>query len=253
MDGALHNLSFETLLVPAPQPHYWIDDVEVTVAPSLDLLAQNLGHAPGPADSFLLIGDPLPPDQKTFPKLQNAALEVSAIQRQFRHAVVRTGPDAQPLSYAESKPQQFAVIHFAAHAEANHNDPLDSAIILSPRGEIYKLYAREVVRVPIHANLVTLSACRSAGSRTYAGEGLVGFAWAFLEAGARNVVAGLWEVDDASTAQIMEGMYAQLQAGARPQYALRQAKLALVHSPGPYRKPYYWAPFELITDSLASK
>ena len=97
---------------------------------------------------------------------------------------------------------------------------------------------------------MTLSACRSAGSRTYAGEGLVGFAWAFLEAGAQNVVAGLWEVDDASTAKLMERMYAQLRGGATPQQALRTAKLAMLHSDGPYRKPYYWAPFQVITDSV---
>ena len=34
------------------------------------------------------------------------------------------------------------------------------------------------------------------GARAYAGEGLVGFTWAFLSAGAHNVIAGLWNVDD---------------------------------------------------------
>ena len=117
----------------------------------------------------------------------------------------------------------------------------------------YKLYARDVIGIPIRANLVTLSACRGAGSRTYAGEGLVGFAWAFLEAGAQNVVAGLWEVDDASTAKVMETMYAQLRGGATPPQALRNAKLQMLHSDGPFRKPYYWAPFQVITDSLAAR
>ena len=250
-DGALHNLAFETLPVAGPEPHYWIDDVTLSVVPSLDLLYRDSGHNPTRRDSLLVIGDPLPPDQKSFPKLLNATLEIGGIERQFSQAVVRTGAEAQPEAYAESKPDRFSVIHFAAHAEANHDDPLDSAIILSPHGDTYKLYARDVVGLPIHASLVTLSACRGAGSRTYAGEGLVGFAWAFLEAGARNVVAGLWEVDDASTAKLMESMYAQLHAGATPAQALRKAKLEMVHSEGPYRKPYYWAPFQVITDSLA--
>ena len=251
MDGALHNLDLETLPAAGPEPHYWIDDVTISVVPSLDLLYRNLGPHPRRTGSLLLIGDPLPPDQKSFPKLLNAALEVNGIRGQFSQAVVRTGAEAEPMAYAESKPEQFSVIHFTAHAEANYNDPLDSAIILSPRGDSYKLYARDVVGLPIHANLVTLSACRGAGSRTYAGEGLVGFAWAFLEAGAQNVVAGLWEVDDASTAKLMEKMYSQLRSGATPQQALRAAKLAMLHSEGPYHKPYYWAPFEVITDSLA--
>ncbi len=183
----------------------------------------------------------------------NAALEVEGIKAQFSQSVVRTGADADPLAYAESKPEQYSVIHFTAHAEANYQDPLDSAIILSPHGDTYKLYARDIARLPIHANLVTVSACRSAGSRTYAGEGLVGFAWAFLEAGAQNVVAGLWEVDDASTAKLMQGMYAQLHSGASPAQALRAAKMAMLHSTGPYRKPYYWAPFQVITDSVSGE
>jgi len=53
------------------------------------------------------------------------------------------------------------------------------------------------VNLPLQAELVTISACRSAGARTYSGEGLVGLAWAFLNAGAHNVVAGLWNVEDA--------------------------------------------------------
>lgn len=253
VDGALHNLDFDTLPVPGPQTHYWISDVTISVAPSLDLLYGNLGRHPSQTGSLLLIGDPRPADQKSFPNLPNAAPEVRGIENQFRQAVVRTGAEAYPSAYAESQPGQFSLIHFTAHAEANHNDPLDSAIILSPRGDSFKLYARDVMGLPIHARLVTLSACRSAGSRSYAGEGLVGFAWAFLEAGAQNVVAGLWEVDDASTARLMETMYGQLRRGASPQQALRSAKLAMLQSAGPYRKPYYWAPFEVISDSLSGR
>ena len=252
-DGSLHNVDFGTLPVSGSKPRYWIEDVTLSVVPSLDLVYRNLGLRAKPTDSLLLIGDPSPPDQKSFPKLLNAALEVSAIQRQFRQTVVRTGAQAEPGAYAESHPARFSVIHFAAHAEANDRDPLDSAIILSPRGEGFKLYARDIAGLPIHANLVTLSACRGAGTRTYGGEGLVGFAWAFLEAGSRNVVASLWEVDDASTAELMERMYADLRGGVAPQQALRTAKLELLHSTGPYRKPYYWGPFQLITDSLGSR
>lgn len=252
-DGALHNLDFGTLPVSGSKSHYWIEDVTMSVVPSIDLVYRNLGLHSRSTDSLLLIGDPSPPDQEGFPKLLNAALEVTDIERQFRQSVLRTGAQADPGAYAEAHPAQFSVIHFAAHAEANERDPLDSAIILSPRGDTYKLYARDIAALPIRSNLVTLSACRGAGSRTYAGEGLVGFAWAFLEAGSRNVVAGLWEVDDASTAKLMERMYFHLRGGATPQQALRMAKLELLHSTGPYRKPYYWGPFQVITDSLGGK
>ena len=48
------------------------------------------------------------------------------------------------------------------------------------------------------------------GRRAYSGEGLVGLAWAFLRAGAHNVIAGLWEVTDASTEQLMDRFYNEM-------------------------------------------
>ena len=250
-DGALHNLNFATVPAGGPQAHYWIDDVSLSVLPSLDLVYRRTSGEQSQPRSLLLIGDPVPPDQRAFPRLPQAASEIDGIERQFSGSVVRAGAAAAPQAYAASKPDEFAVIHFAAHAEANSEDPLDSAIILSPQADRYKLYARDVVSLPIHADLVTISACRGAGSRAYAGEGLVGFAWAFLQAGARNVVAGLWEVDDRSTAELMEKMYSGLRNGMSPQEALRKAQLVLLQSDGSYRKPYYWAPFQVITDTLA--
>jgi CHAT domain-containing protein len=93
------------------------------------------------------------------------------------------------------------------------------------------------------ARLVTLSACSAAGAKAFRGEGLVGFAWAFLGAGAENVVASLWEVDDASTPQLMAQMYRQLRLGRTPPEALREAKLALLRSGTALEKPYFWGAF----------
>jgi CHAT domain-containing protein len=105
------------------------------------------------------------------------------------------------------------------------------------------------MRVPLRAELVTISACRGAGARSYSGEGLVGFAWAFLQAGAHNVIAGLWDVSDRSTSELMANLYSEMAKGLGPAEALRAAKLGLLKSSGPYRKPYYWAPFQLFTRS----
>jgi CHAT domain-containing protein len=73
--------------------------------------------------------------------------------------------------------------------------------------------------------------------------GLVGFAWAFLGAGAENVVASLWAVDDASTPLLMEQMYRQIQLGRTPGEALREAKLALLRGGTALQKPYFWGAF----------
>jgi CHAT domain-containing protein len=92
---------------------------------------------------------------------------------------------------------------------------------------------------------VTISSCEGASGKTYAGEGLVGLSWAFLRAGAHEVVAAQWDVNDASTAQFMSTFYEQLNSGKDTAVALRTAKLAMLHSDGVYRRPFYWAPFQL--------
>jgi CHAT domain-containing protein len=162
-------------------------------------------------------------------------------------AVVYDRERASPQAYRSARPEEFSIIHFTAHAATNAESPLDSAVILSGRAGEYKLYARDVAAVPLRAELVTISACRSAGERAYSGEGLIGFAWAFLRAGARRVIAGLWDVDDRSTADLMDALYARLARGASPSAAMRAAKLQLLARGGRAARPYYWAPFELFT------
>jgi CHAT domain-containing protein len=249
-DGALTRINFESLPVPGPTRHYWIEDVEVAIAPSLGTLsakAQPRGLKHG--RSVLLIGDPISNDP-SFPQLRYASAEMSAVSKAFagRTAVYRAD-QATPGRYRDVMPDQFGVVHFTAHAAANAESPLDSAVILSRDGSGYKLYARDVAELPLSADLVTISACRSAGERTYAGEGLVGFAWAFLRAGAQRVIAGLWDVDDRSTADLMGHVYTEIAQGQSPSEALRRAKLAMIARGGAASKPYYWAPFQLFIGS----
>jgi CHAT domain-containing protein len=250
-DGALTRINVESLPVPGPKRHYWIEDVEVAVAPSLGTLSMRAVQPRGrkQSDSVLLIGDPVSSDP-SFPQLRYASAEMSAVSNAFagRTAVFRAD-QATPARYRDAMPEQFGVVHFTAHAAANAESPLDSAVILSKDGSGYKLYARDVAEQPLSADLVTISACRSAGERTYAGEGLVGFAWAFLRAGAQRVIAGLWDVDDRSTADLMGHVYADIAQGRTPSAALRHAKLAMIARGGAAAKPYYWAPFQLFIGS----
>jgi CHAT domain-containing protein len=249
-DGPLHQLNPETLVAPDPAPHYWLEDVTLATAPSLSVIVSRA--APGKArvrrGSILMIGDPLPAGSE-FPRLAHARRELERIGAQFEAAerAVYSEANAEPAAYRAAEPGRYAFIHFAAHAQANREIPLESAVILSPGNESSKLYAREIVSVPLHAELVTLSACRGAGAREFAGEGLVGLTWAFLSSGAGNVIAGLWNVEDASTADLMSGLYGRLAKGLGPAEALRQAKLELRRSDPAYAKPYYWAPFVTYT------
>ncbi len=249
-DGSLYGLNFETLLAPSPQLHYWIEDVDVSYANSLTLLAAGASRHAAVAKRLLLVGDPVSPDAE-FPKLQQAAAEMSEIENYFPAAerTVFSGAEATPDSYLKSKPAGFSYIHFVAHGTASRTSPLESAVILSKQGDDYKLYARDIIQHPLHADLVTISACHGEGVRTYSGEGLVGLSWAFLRAGAHGVIAALWEVNDNSTPQLMDHLYSEIGKGVPPDAALRDAKLALLHSGSVYRRPFYWAPFELYRGS----
>jgi CHAT domain-containing protein len=251
-DGSLYGLNFETLIVPGPKPHYWIEDVTVTTASSLTLLALAAAR-PAPREKrMFLVGDTVSPNAD-FPALPQAGAEMQSIEKYFpetRRAVL-SGSDATPAAYLASKPEQFAYLHFVTHGTASRTRPLESAVVLSKEKdeESYKLYARDIVKRRLSAHLVTISACNGAGTRAFSGEGLVGLSWAFLRAGAHNVIGALWEVSDASTPQLMDKLYDGLNRGQDPASALRAAKLSLLHSDSVFKKPYYWAPFQLYAGS----
>jgi CHAT domain-containing protein/Flp pilus assembly protein TadD len=258
-DGTLNNLNFETLLVsgpivseaklPEPKLHYWIEDVTVANASSLRILGGGARVAKLKRDrSLLLVGNSIAPSDK-YPELAKAAAQMESVARHFPVAEqkILTREQATPTAYLAGSPERFSYIHFVAHGTASRLSPLDSAIVLSKpsaENDSFKLYARDIIRHPLRAELVTISACYSAGERAYSGEGLVGLSWAFLRAGTHNVIAALWDASDASTQLLMDRFYDELEKGASPDAALHAAKLSLLRNRG-FHNPFYWAPFQL--------
>jgi CHAT domain-containing protein len=102
--------------------------------------------------------------------------------------------------------------------------------------------------------LVVLSACDSQRGRLSGDEGVFGLPWGFMYAGSTAVIASLWQVDDASTAELMGDLYAWIER-TRPEAAdsSRMAKLqafvevrqALRQN---YPEPFFWAPFVYVGD-----
>lgn len=253
-DGPLFKINFETLIAPATDAihaaHYWIEDATILSAPSLAMLAVTSPAHPRQGN-LLLMGNAISPDAD-YPALPYAPVEMQSIEKHFPKDVraVYALADATPDRYLKSNPRQYDYIHFVSHGVASRTDPLDSAIILSKgttTGEGFKLYARDIMQHPLDARLVTISACYGSGTRIYAGEGLVGLSWAFLYAGAHNAIGALWEASDRSTAELMGTLYQGLETGEVPAQALREAKLALLHSHSGFSRPFYWAPFQLYT------
>jgi len=253
---SLYGINFETLIKPDPSPHFWIEDVILSTASSIRSLDYEISSQRGPGEprkNLLLIGNP-EPAAADFPRLLQAPAEMKGVAAHFpdEHREVLEGSQATAVAYLGSHPEKFEYLHFVTHGIASHMHPLDSAVILSRDGDSYKLYARDILKHPLHADLVTISACNGAGTRFYAGEGLVGLSWAFLHAGARHVISALWEVSDASsTPQLMDSLYRDLDRGEDPAAALRDAKLAVIRTSGQtvFSKPFYWAPFQLYRGS----
>src|SRR5262249_19012825 len=113
-DGALHAVNFETLPVDGAKRHYWIEDVEIQIAPSLASLTTKPA-ASSAGRSLLLIGNPAPRAPE-YPALGYAGAEMTDVAKHFETANVMSydGVKASPASYRAARPEQFSFIHFTA-------------------------------------------------------------------------------------------------------------------------------------------
>lgn len=244
----LFKLNFETLVAPSPKLHYWVEDVCIQNTSFLAPLQNPPRASRHFARQMLLMGAPAEAS-KDFPTLVHAPEELRQVEEHFPRSAekVISGAAATPAAYDSSDPAEFRFMHFVTHGTASDMNPLDSAIILSPSPEGFKLYARDIIKTRIHPELVTISTCYGAGTRQYSGEGLVGLAWAFMRAGAHQVIGALWEVDDAANAELMDHFYNALAQSGSPAAALHEAKLEMLHSNTFHKRPYYWASLQLYT------
>lgn len=146
--------------------------------------------------------------------------------------------------------RDFKIIHIAAHGIANEAEPDRAALLLAPGNDSEDglWQSREIRQTRLNADLVVLSACDTGTGRLEGQEGIMNLARAFLIAGAKSVVASLWQVDDRSTATLMSFFYEHLAAGLEVREALRQAQLDFMKEFGDKAQPYYWAGFEVIGD-----
>ena len=176
--------------------------------------------------------------------------EVRAVATQLdtrRHEGRQATESALRSALTESR-----IVHVATHGELNRLNPVFSRLELAPgTGESEDdgwLEVHELLGLTIEAELVFLSGCETglglAGSSAFApGEDYVTLSQAFLFAGAGNVVATLWPVEDRASAELASGFYQALgehdAAGA-----LAGAQRALLAQES-FRAPYYWAAYQV--------
>ena len=277
-DGPLHRLAFAALVrtgalsEPSIEDdrgwHYLVEWKPIHTVLSGTVYAEllQLRRPPGRATiSLAAFGDPRFPEDtrsKTLHPLPYTRTEVQAVAAHFGSEPVRTylGEEATE-ERVKALGRDVRVVHFATHGLVDDAMPLSSSLALTIPAEPSEdrengfLQVWEIFeRVRLDADLVVLSACRTAAGREQFGEGLIGLSRGFQYAGARTVLATLWSVADHTTAELMSRFYGHLRAGMTKDTALRVAQLELIRgevktpSGEPAVAPYYWAAFRIIGD-----
>ncbi len=246
-DGILSVLPFEALHFGGG---YLIESSAIASVPSLFLYGTGKDYAKTAKPSRLLaFADPR--NNSQLRQLPFSAREVDWISDAFGKAncTILTATQATKSELRQLQLSDFDIVHIATHSTINYSDPRRSKIWLSADTSLVDggstLSLAEISELKLAADLVVLSSCESGGGSLDIGEGLDGFAKAFLQAGAGNLVVSLWEVEDFTTATFMKTFYHNLKSGYAA--ALRKAKLEMITSPRlRHRHPYYWSPFKLI-------
>jgi CHAT domain-containing protein/tetratricopeptide (TPR) repeat protein len=287
-DGPLHRLPLEAILIHAgPEPRYVLDEFPpIHYAPSasiLALLADRPAISKTAAGSLLSVGNPAYPQklldkvksakspkadadtqrsilslQGQLPLLPGSAEECKKVRAHFTSARVVSleGPAATERDVARAVAgKQF--VHIAAHgfADERFGNLFGALALTPPAGESTPdndgfLTLHEIYRLPLSdCDLAVLSACVTNVGPQQPLEAGVTLATGFLSAGARRVVASHWNVDDASTAVLMDTFFRDVTSAGDSHVsyarALQDARKR-VRSNREWAAPYHWAAFVLI-------
>jgi CHAT domain-containing protein len=261
-DDALHQIPFAALRESA-EAEPLIARYEITVVPSATLWLHWRGQereaAPAP---LLALADPLPPGDGSGSVPQPAvardraavfgeAIRLGSLpfaRREGRSAVrqlggeslLRVGEAASEGFLKRADLRRFGILHFATHAVLDNENPERSGVLLTPApaSEDGLLQIREIVPLTLDGRVVIISSCRSASGTVLRGEGVMGLARAFFQAGAHTVVASLWPLRDDDGAALFDRFYHHLAQGESVSAALRSAQLDRIADGAP---GYAWA------------
>lgn len=256
-DGMLNYIPFEVLIEKRPEEHKMQDrdykelafilnrySINYNYSSTLwinntqDKQGQNNGKCLGfaPSIQFATNQDSLPWTQK----------ELNAIKAIF-DGEYYYGEEANKYLFKRVS-NKFSIIHLATHGIVNMEHPMRSMLSFASSDTSNKdnaaLYAYEIHNLALNADLVVLSACETGFGKAIRGEGVLSLARAFLYAGAPSVVTTLWEVNDFTSAALIETFYSNLAIGMNKPAALQQAKLTFLSKTDEISgHPTYWASF----------
>jgi CHAT domain-containing protein len=266
-DGPLHHLPWDALRLA--DGRQVVEQYSVSVAPSAAVVSA-LWRRPREAGSsarpmrLLAFGDPtfegvaVNDGAEVFrsafnatgglPRLRASAREIQLVAGYAPEAEVRLREAASAAYLKHADLARFRILHFATHALVDEGTAARTALALAPGdGESGFVSPGELAALRLDADLVVLSACRTARGVVVEGEGVLGLTGPLLQAGARSVVATSWPIRDQAAVAFVKSFYDALARDLPVADALRAAKLDAL---GRGARPSEWAMFTALGDPL---
>jgi CHAT domain-containing protein len=274
-DDALHTVPFAVLPWSRSAGDLLVHHAEISSVPSARLLDRRARERSAADMHFVLLGDPElhrvewhrdcdtsgpdsgrehaePPPSfdwtQSLPSLPGSQAEVLAVSALVKQAHPSAAIDTLLKCTATSDALRHdapgaRLLHIATHGLVDARRPRLSALALTPeRGGDGAFRLLDILGLQLNARLVVLSACDTSRGRLLPGEGVLGLAQAFLQAGAESVVASYWRVEDAATVSFMQQFYRHMLIEQLPAAAaLRRTQLDAAEDSGSYS----WAAFNV--------
>lgn len=241
-DAWLSALPFETLVASSKkakrwtQVPYWCRMAQIQYGYSLGVLLSQQELSSPQHSRMLAIAPGFAQNQRGLAPLHNSKSEIEQFKGIRKTAFFDQNATWQV--FAEKAPD-YGILHLATHASADSVRNTAGIEFFERRAFLSDIYA-----LPLHADLVCLSACESGLGEWKQGEGVMSLARAFAYAGAKGLVATLWSVNEVSSSTLFESFYQHLRKGKSKAEALHSAKLDYLNDaeiPAFQKTPYYWA------------
>ncbi|GCA87565.1 CHAT domain-containing protein [Microcystis aeruginosa] len=234
--GQLRYIPFETLydkkndqVLLEKYPIYYLTRISTSTPPATERKPlQGLAFA-----------NPKPTQEE----LKGTEIEAETISKIFPGSEKYLGINAT-LDIFKKQAFRFSILHLGTHGCFNlagcPNLGMQANTILFANKEQYNIADAALLGLK-NTELITLSACQTAKEANADGQEISGLAYVLERAGAKSVIASLWNAEDNTSAEIMTQFYQNLKNGMTKSEAMRQAKLSQIKS-----HPYFWSPFILI-------
>jgi len=175
--------------------------------------------------------------------LKGTEIEAETISKIFPGSEQYLGEKAT-LDTFKIQAARFSILHLGTHGcfdlAGCPNLGMQANTILFANNQQYNIADAALLGLK-NTELITLSACQTAKEANGDGQEISGLAYVLERAGAKSVIASLWDAEDNTSAEIMTQFYQNLKNGMTKSEAMQKAKLSQIKS-----HPFFWSPFILI-------